>query len=203
MSKKPSYEKERRAYVRQQLKRHPPFGSELVLYGAIIILMWALGELNASYTFIKAWFKVDKKILETYNIPLRSYIKDILLTTPEAVDAIKQLAVLILGIVSGIVGIVLRRRKISVLMMITAVIVAFYEVPKPFWMSLTSYTHYIKLAGCALLFTGGTCKIATWAVKRRTAGEQFDRQHKKLHKMLKDGRSDKTLIPARIAGDRK
>ena len=203
MSKKQGYEKKRRKYVREQLKLHPPFGSELVLYGSVIILMWALGELNASYTFIKAWLKTDQKIIELGYISAKEYFYEIILKTPEAVDALKQLAVLCLGVVMGIVGIVLRRRKISVLMMITAVIVAFYEVPKPFWMSLTSYTHYVKLAGCACMFTGGACKIATWAVKRRLFKEKYDLEHKKQEKPIRETRSDKTLIPARVTGERK
>ncbi len=202
MSKTLTHEQKRRSYVREQLKLHPPFGSELVLYGSIIILMWALGELNASYTFIRAWFKVDQKILETYNISFKSYFHDIILTTPEAREALTQLAILCLGIVMGLIGIVLRKRKISILMIVTALIIATYEVPSPFWLRVTSYTRYVKMAGCLFMFTGGVCKIATWAVKRRLAGEKYDLTHKKK-KQSELAQRDKTLIPARQMQNRR
>ena len=197
MSKKLTYEQKRRRYVREQLKLHLPLGSELVLYGSIIVLLWALGELNASYTFIKAWFKTDQKIIELGYISAREYFTEVILKTPEAVDALKQLAVLCLGIVSGIIGIVLRKRRISGLMIVIAVIVAFYEVPTPFWLSAVSYTRYIKLAGCALLFTGGVSKIATRVVRRKTAKEQYDLKHKKNSADAVSSRRDRTLIPER------
>lgn len=184
--------------MREQLKLHPPLGSEMVLYGSVIVLLWALGELNASYTFIRAWFKTDQKIIALGYISAQEYFTKVILKTPEAITAIKQLAVLCLGIVSGIIGIILRKQKISVLMIVTAAIVAFYEVPTPFWMSVVSYTRYIKLAGCIMMFAGGVSKIATWAVRRKTAGEHYDLEHKKNKVDPMENRRDKTLIPERL-----
>ena len=203
MAKKLTYKQKRKRYIREQLKLRPPVGSELVLYGSVIVLLWALGELNAGYPFIKAWFKTDQKIIELGYISTREYFTKVLLKTPEAVDAIRQLAILCLGIVSGILGTVLRKRKISILMIVTAVIVAFYEVPAPFWMSVTSYTRYIKLAGCAMMFSGSVCKIATWVVKRRLASGRYDLEHKNDSAKAVEARRDKTLIPERHPGSRK
>ncbi|MBQ3761973.1 MAG: hypothetical protein II875_08185 [Clostridia bacterium] len=190
--------KQRRGYIRQQLRLHPPFGGEMILYGSIIILLWALGELNASYTFIVAWFKTDQRIIQEGYITFREYFFNILLKTPEAVQAIKQLVILCLSVVMGLTGIFFRKRKISLLMLVTAVVIATYEVADPFWMRLTDYTRYVKLGGCALLFIGSVCKIATWAVRRQVAKEQFESTHKSKNISARDGRRDKTLIPERV-----
>ncbi len=214
LEKEKAYISKRRRYVREQLKLHPPFGSEMVLYGSIIILLWALGELNASYTFIVAWFKVDTKIIDLGYISKRDYIEKIIMTTPEAKAALRQLLMLIMSIAMGLVGIIFRRRKIvvPVLMILTALVLSTYEVSEPFWMRVTSYTRYVKLFGCALLFAGSACKIATWAMKRQMAAQTYDQLHAKKKKKKLPEKADtgigsirptKTLIPERVDTKRK
>ena len=199
MSKNLTYEQKRRRYVRQQMKLSPPFGSEFVLYGSIIILLWALGELNDSYLYIKAWFAVDEKIRVDLGITHWEFIQRYLLPVPAAMDALKQLAMLCLGALMGLVGIFFRRFKISIPMLLCSMIVMTYEVPTPFWMKVLSYTRYIKLGGCMLIFTGSVCKIVTWFIKRNLAGERYDLEHKKKKpKQVNNARRDKTLIPARL-----
>ena len=169
------------------------------MYGSIIILMWALGELNASYTFIVAWFKTDQRIIEAGYISYRDYFFKILLKTPEAVAALKQLAVLCLGAVMGMLGIFFRKRRISIPMMITAAILATFEVAEPFWMRLTDYTRYVKLAGCALIVIGSVCKLSVRAARNLKYGRKFDRLEEKKRRQAMSGRRDKTLIPERTA----
>ena len=98
----------------------------------------------------------------------------------------------------GLIGILFRKRKISIPMMLTAVILSTFEVAEPFWMRLTDYTRYVKLAGCVFLFVGGICKIATWAAKRYRFGSEFDRKQRKKAIRKGNDRRDKTLIPQRI-----
>ncbi|MBQ3668455.1 MAG: hypothetical protein II920_04420 [Clostridia bacterium] len=200
--KKNTYAEKRKKYIKKRLKKNPPKGGELVLYGSIIILIWALGELNAAYTYIIAWFKTDMRIIEQGYITAKEYFFDVILKTPEALNAIRELAILCLSILMGIIGIVFRNRKISIPMIITAAVLSVYEVADPFWMKVTDYTRYVKLLGCALILMGSAIKIITWVVKRNRAAVKFDKTHKPKGLSAQE-RKAKTLIPERINTNRK
>ncbi|MCR4620629.1 MAG: hypothetical protein K5663_00920 [Clostridiales bacterium] len=189
----------RKAYVKQKLKSRNLAGSELILCGALVLLIWALGDFLTRFDAMDGLLKVELNRIRHGKSTLGETISEIW-SEPEARRDLITLAMRAFACFVGIWGIITHKLRTGMVTLIGAVIVLVYDTNSSLILKLTNYNTYVKVLGCVLLTVGSLIKTIFVFVLKRKLFAKYDKKHigKPPERIPLDSNgSVKTLIPVR------
>ncbi len=190
-------DEQRRAHVKKKLREYRPLGCELVLSGAIILLIWALGDL------ITRWDAMDGLIKVLYGM-----VKDGVITAGEAIGRVRNekealrdlftLLYLALAALLGLMCVLTHKAKTGYFSLAVGLAAFLYEPYTSFLARALNYTVLLQYLGCGLLIAGSALKTLLTLSKKRALRLQYERKHPlkaDRRKPLSAVGNAKTLIP--------
>ncbi len=189
----------RKAYVRKKLKAKTLPGSELVLCGALVLLIWALGDFLTRLDAMDGLLKVELNRIQQGRSTLSDTLSDIW-SEPEARRDFLTLIVLAFSCLLGVFGIITYRMCTGMATLVGGVIVLFYDPTRSLILKLVNYNTYVRFAACAILIAGSLIKIVYVIAKKRKYYAIYDNKHRPEAQEripINSNGSSKTLIPVR------
>ena len=189
----------RKAYVRKKLKARTLPGSELVLCGALVLLIWALGDFLTRLDAMDGLLKVELNRVQQGKATLGDTVGDIW-SEPEARKDFLTLIVLAFSCLLGIFGIVTHRMRTGIATLAGGAIVLAYDPSRALILKLVNYNTYVRLAACVILIAGSIIKIIYVLAAKRKYYAKYDKKHlPEVHERvpINSNGSSKTLIPVR------
>jgi hypothetical protein len=195
----------RKAYVRKKLKARTLPGSELVLCGALVLLIWALGDFLTRLDAMDGLLKVEFNRIQQGKATLGETVGDIW-SEPEARRDFLTLIVLAFSCLLGIFGIVTHRMRTGIATLVGGTIVLAYDPSRSLILKLVNYNTYVRLTACAILIVGSIIKIIYVLSAKRKYYAKYDKKHLpevRERVPINSNGSSKTLIPVRQKENRK
>ena len=189
----------RKAYARKKLKRKALPGSALVLCGALVLLVWALGDFLTRLDAMDGLLKVEFNRIQQGKATLDETLSEIW-GEPEARKDLLTLIMLAFSCVLAAFGVITNRMRTGVFTLIGGIIVLVYDPTRSWILKLIDYNTFVRMGSCILLIAGSVIKIIYVYAAKRKYFRQYDKKHLPAgvdRVPIDSNGSSKTLIPKR------